>query len=670
MAEPVDPRDEKFIPTKPVAENTTTTNEATGEQRSVVQAGTVNGGVEQHHHDHQHLHAPAGPAEPDLVSGRPTPEELAAAGDFFVERPGIGEAQRRLRRHGVVLVDGDGTGWFIAAVRLLQEVGATSVAQLNPPRYLNQERARSLKRGYGYVWPARQSFDEFQFNDVRAAVKEAGGWLVVLVHHPREVPPALMDQVVRLGAPAPMAVARACVRAEGSPEMDKQLRVLDETFGPVLRPGTLPREAVRAAELAIRQAAGELGENEAIDEFDEKLSGAVGRWFDTGRWLTEYVAMVAVAVLEDLASDRVFAEAERLEQAIREAELPADKKPKPRRVFRFSRDELLATIGAKVELRDHALYPGLSEETVRFTRHDWAHALLCHAWVQYPALQPLLADWLADTAFAKGVTALCTVVRAVPASDPLSYVRDFAGRPSVGKRMFAAMTLSQLATEHGCRELVDETLDRWIEQRSGVWRKTAAAMVYGFPYGTRDPLNAITQLKRIGRTESRHQQNWVVWAVREQFRRPNNQVTVLQAMCRWVYEADRTEGLRTIALSVGWALAGIDPDPDFWFPPATEQDQPTVRRLLVALFWHVLRDEIFGARALQLMLEEALAAHYDPKARERLLGLMDMVLDGGSRRLAMRRLTEHHPRHRRRIRRLFRLCRLLEGRPWWTVLAG
>jgi len=43
---------------------------------------------------------------------------------------------------------------------------------------------------------------------------------VVLVHHPREVPPALMDQVVRLGAPAPMAVARACVRAEGSPEMD------------------------------------------------------------------------------------------------------------------------------------------------------------------------------------------------------------------------------------------------------------------------------------------------------------------------------------------------------------------------------------------------------------------------------------------------------------------
>jgi hypothetical protein len=153
-------------------------------------------------------------------------------------------------------------------------------------------------------------------------------------------------------------------------------------------------------------------------------------------------------------------------------------------------------------------------------------------------------------------------------------------------------------------------------------------------------------------------------------RRPNNQVTVLQAMCRWVCEADRTDGLRTIALSVGWALAGIDPDPDFWFPPAVEQDRPTVRRLLVALFRKVLRDEVFGARALQLMLEEALAAQYDPKAREHLLELMDMVLDGVGRRSAMRRLTEQHPRHRRRIRRLFRLCRRLEGRPWWTVPAG
>lgn len=180
----------------------------------------------------------------------------------------------------------------------------------------------------------------------------------------------------------------------------------------------------------------------------------------------------------------------------------------------------------------------------------------------------------------------------------------------------------------------------------------------------------MAQLERVGRTESRLQQNWVVWAVRELFRRPNNQIFVLRAMCRWVYVADRTEGLRMIALSAGWALAGIDPDPDFWFPPAREQDRATVRQLLVALFRQVLRDEVFGARALQVMLELALSAHYDPKARERLSELMDMALDGGGHRLAARRLIEHHPRHRRRIRRLFRLARLLDGRPWWSVVAG
>ncbi|MBB5897529.1 hypothetical protein [Kutzneria kofuensis] len=110
------------------------------------------------------------------------------------------------------------------------------------------------------------------------------------------------------------------------------------------------------------------------------------------------------------------------------------------------------------------------------------------------------------------------------------------------------------------------------------------------------------------------QLNAVVWAVCRLFRRPANQITVLQAMCRWVYVADRTEGLRTIPLSVGLQLVGIEPDPDFDFPPA-EADRPTVRRLTVALFWHVLRDE-------------------------------------------------------GRIRRLFRLVRLLDGRPWWTVVAG
>ena len=664
MADEADPRDAKFIPTKVPAEAATGTNEATGDNHGIIQANTIEGDV------HQHLHAPAGPAEPDLVSGGPTPDELAAAGDFFVWRGGFDEAGRRLERHGVVLLEGNGTGWFIAAVRLLLGVGVNGIAQLNPPRHLNDERAKGLRAGVGYVWQARQSFEEFQFNDVRGAIKKVGGRLVVLVHRPKEVPDALHDLVVRLEAPDPMEVAKACVRAESSPDEDKQLRVLEETFGGVLRTGTSPREAVRAADLAIRLTAGELGENEANEQFNEKLSGAVGRWFDTERWLTEYVAMVAVSVLEDLTSDRVFAEAELLERAIREAELPPDKKPRPRRVFQFSRDELLATISAKVERRGHPLYEGLTEETVTFARHNWARALLRHAWVQYPALQPILADWLARTSFVKGVAALCTVILDVPASDPLSYVRDFAGGSNFAKRMFAAVTLSQLATEHDCRGLVAETLDLWIEQRSGVWRKTTAAMVYGFAYGAREPQHALSQLERIGRTGSPQQQNWVVWAVRELFRRPDNQIIVLQAMCRWVYVADRTEGLRTVALSVGWALVGIDPDPEFWFPPAVEQDRPTVRRLLVALFWHVMRDEVFGAKALQLMLELALSAQYDPKARDRLTKLMDMILDGGGRRLAMRRLVEHHPRYRRRIRRLFRLCRLLERRPWWAVVAG
>ncbi|MEV6604443.1 hypothetical protein [Kutzneria sp. NPDC051319] len=660
MDEQSDPLDAKFIPTNAVPE-TTTSNQASDVQNSV-QASKIEGGV--------HLHAVAGPVE-DLVSGGPTPRELAAAGEFFVPRGGrFEEARQRLARDRVVLLGGNGNGWYIAAIHLLRQHSRTDIKGVNPPRHLNRERARHLKAGFGYVWQVREPLDEFQFEAVRNAVRDAGGYLVVLVHHQDEMPDALRAELVPLVAPNSMAVAEACVRATHSMDEDKQLWVLTETFGRSLQLGASPRKAARAAELAGRIVAGDVEAEEAVQQFDEELAGAVRRWFDTGRRLTEYVVMVAVAVLEHLTSNQVFEEAEELEQAIRVAELPEDKKPRPRRVFQFSRDELLATVGAKVERREHRLYAGLTEETVRFARKDWAPALLCHAWAQYPALQPILADWLARTSFGKGVTALCTVVLGVPASDPLHFVRDFAGAPRSYKRMFAAATLSQLALEHDRRELVAETLNLWIEQRSGVWRKTTAAMVYGLPYGTREPGEALKQLERLGRAESPQQQNWVVWAVRELFRRPDNQITVLQAMCRWVYVADRTEGLRTIALSVGWALAGIDPDPDFWFPPAVGRDRLTVQRLLAALFWHVLRDEVFGARALQSMLELALSAHYDPKARERLIELFDLVLDGGSRRLAIRRLTEHHPRHRRRIRRLFRLFGLLEGRSWLAVLAG
>ncbi|GAA3440400.1 hypothetical protein [Kutzneria kofuensis] len=189
MAEPVDLRDEKFIPTK-AAPDSTATNEATGDHHAVVQANTINGGVEQHHHEHQHLHATSGPVEPELVSGGPTPDEVAAAGEFFVERHGIDEAEWRLERRQVVLLSGNGNGWYIAALRLLDKRSPNGIAHLNPPRSLKEERNRNLKSGVGYVWHARQPFAEFDFTEVCGAVKKAGGWLVVLVQHPAEVPSA------------------------------------------------------------------------------------------------------------------------------------------------------------------------------------------------------------------------------------------------------------------------------------------------------------------------------------------------------------------------------------------------------------------------------------------------------------------------------------------------
>jgi len=627
---------------------------------NLIQAQKVLGGI--------HVYADA--ASPDLVSGGPTPDELATARDFFVVRGGLDDAAWRLNRAGAVLLAGNGTGWYIAALRLLLEISPNGVAHVNPPRQLTAQWAYNLGGGTGYVWHARQAFEESSFNDVCNAVVNAGSKLVVLVHRPTEVPAPLRDRLVTLGAPDPGEVARACVRAERSAEEDKLLRLLDEIFGDSLGRGTSPRKAARAAELVIQHVAGELGATEAAEQFNDELSTAVQRWFDPGRSLAEYAVMAAVSVLEDLSSDAVFIQAAKLERAIRRAELPADKLPKPRPMFQFSRDELLAAIGATVERRDHPRHGGLAEEAVRFARHDWAAAMLRHAWTQYPALQPVFVNWMArKTVAAKGVPALCDVILDVPASDPLRFVEKLSSGWRPNRRAFAAATLSQLATQHSRHDLVAETLERWIKG-SNEYRKATAAMVYGLPYGLGTPNESLTQLVRIGRSYWDVQHHWVVWAVGELFRRPGNQLLVLEAMCSWIHLADRTGGLRTIALLAGRRLTGVGFGPESEFPAAAEQDRQDVRRLTVAVLWHVLCDATFGPEALDQLLGCAQLAHVDDKKRARLMALMDLVVDGVRPRVAMRRLVKEHPLLKRRIRRLFRRVRQLEERPWWAVVAG
>jgi hypothetical protein len=648
----------EFIPVDTGPEPTTT---VTTDVNHGVQAQTINGGVTMS----------LWPTEPELVACTPTRGDRRAAGDLYVPREGMDRARRDLRDERVALLAGRGNGWEIAALRLLETELAVKTVHLNPIRRLDSVRADELPRRGGYVWAARRRFDELAFRQAVDAVVAAEGYLVLLIEQPDEVPNALRQRVVFVGAPDAMALACMQIRDVCAPAEDKPLRVLDETFGPALRAGATPRKAVQAADLAVRQANGELSEGEALELFGEELAQAVRKWFEAERWMTEYTVMVAVAVLENMSADVVFAAAEQLELAVRAAELPADRAPRPRRVFTFARDNLLDTIGATVDRREHPRYSTLTEETVRFRRQDWARALVRHAWAQYPALQSTLVQWMVDSAEpAQGAPALCTVILDVPANDPLRHLTTLAGGARKDERVFAAVTLALLAGHFERQRLVDETLDRWIDAPAGVRRKLTAAMVLGLMYGTRPVKDGLDRLERIADTENKQLLDAVIWAVMTIRAHGRNQVPVLQTMCRWLCAPDEWDGRRVVALSVGWQVVGLGRSAGFEFPEPVEVDRPAATALTRALFGYIIRDGVFGARAIEVMIGLAERARHDPAAMRRLSDLMAMVLGDDSRRAARKALVLRHPYLRRRIGRLFRLVRLLGGRPWWAVVAG
>lgn len=99
-------------------------------------------------------------------------------------------------------------------------------------------------------------------------------------------------------------------------------------------------------------------------------------------------------MLENQPYDEVVESAIALDLVLRTAEMPEDRRPRPRRLFATSKEQALEAINACVVVRDHPAHRGLREETVRFERQDWAAAVLRHVWPAYPGAQVVLRDWM------------------------------------------------------------------------------------------------------------------------------------------------------------------------------------------------------------------------------------------------------------------------------------
>ncbi|MCS7476399.1 hypothetical protein ACFFQW_04355 [Umezawaea endophytica] len=618
-----------------------------------LQAGTVKGNV---------TILDATGSAPDLMLRRATAEEIDEVRKHFVAPQQMDKARRLLREHHVVVLWGRGSGRMFTARRLLVDAGCGAVIEMNRDRTPRSVKESDLVRGEGYIWDLSDSggtpFADWEFDNLAALVRGKACELVIVLDRRNQVVGTAHDVAVGLTPPSAVEVAQATIRKLEPDAPEQPSTLLKSEFAEALTDEDRPEKAVRAARLAIRVARGELDAPSALAELEEDVRDAVAQWFGEQNGI-EIPKALAVALLENQPFEEVMRHGMNLDQRIRSAELPEDKKLRPRRVFAKSKEALLRDIRAVPTVRDHPRHAGLREETVRFERQDWAKTVFWHVWGEFPSARDVLTDWMCDPAMLGRFPdatrrTLCAIIAEVPAHDPLRLVDQLATRSSVAQRRLAAAMLEHLADDHDLLPLVRQTLEDWAD-RGSAYRQWTAATVYGSPFGLRDLPTALLQLAKIGRTDRPSPQNAVVAGVLAMLGDQEHREHVLNTVVSWTNGQNRRNGLRTVSLSLGMWITGIVPsDLD---SREFAEDYPDQVRTLVN---RVLADPEFGDVALSQLADLAAYARWDERAAAALVDLTTLVapnLRWWTRRSTVLTLVRTHPAWRTSIHHVFRTAR-------------
>jgi hypothetical protein len=627
-------------------------NTTTGNQNGL-QAGVVNGNV-------NFLNGTG--SAPDLVLRRATAAEIDDVRKQFVEPPGFRDALRLLSEHRVVVLWGRGSGRTFAARRLLIDAGCTAVIEMNRDRALRTADVPDLKHDEGYIWDLGDSgdapFTDWEFSDLAALVRSYCSRMVIILHRRVQLVGDAQNVAVQLTPPSAVEVALATIRRLRPEAAEPPSTLLKSEFAEELAEDDRPERAARAARLAIRVARGELDAPTALTELREDVRNAVTQWFSKQNGI-EIPKALAVALLENQPFEEVMRHGRDLDQRIRTAEIPEDKKLRPRRVFATSKEALLRDILAESTIRDHPRHEGMQEETVRFERQDWAKAVFRHVWNEFPSAREVLIDWMSDPVllgrFGDATRrTLCAIIAEVPAHDPLGIVDHLATRPVMAQRVLAARMLEHLADHHDLQHLVKQTLEEWAK-RGTPYRKWTAAIAYSSPFGRRDIENALRQLTRIGRTDRSSPQNAVVAGMLAMLRDKEHRERVLNEVVLWTDGRHRRNGLHTVSLSLGMWITGIFPS-NLDSHEFAEKYPVQVRKLVK----RVLHDPEFGPAALSHLAELAACARWDEESATALLHLAMLTasdLRWLPRQSTVAALVRTHPTLRSQILRIFSAAR-------------
>ncbi|KAA9155926.1 hypothetical protein FPZ12_028825 [Amycolatopsis acidicola] len=650
----------------------TSENKVEGNADGSVQAGEIHGDVTVTGFFHS-----IQPPERDALSWQVNEEEVVELRDRFVAPDGYEQAKTILRNRSVVVLHGSGSGRQTAGQRLLLDLGCARIVHLDDTRSLAGFKETDFRENDGYIWdstgPGATPIRDADLVQAQSLIRAKACRLVIVLDDPNEVPQVANGFAVGVKPPDPLKVAEGVIRHRLGTRSADCIAILHDKLAVKLAVGDPPSKAVHAGELAIEILSDPSAGEDALRRLDEDVERTIANLIDDWWSTVEYTMFLAVSLLEGKPFDRVAELAVELDALVRDAESTGEKPLRPRRVFPKPKDELLRTIKAKTIERDHPVHPGLREQTVRFTRPDWAQAVLRRFWGQYHLDHNLLLNWMcrADEHEA-AVKALCTVIVDVPAHEPLRTVHKLAAHGSLRHRRLAAATLYRLSEEHNLRPLVEQTLDEWVTG-TGLNRRATAAMVYGWRF-VQDPQTALGRLTEIARTNSKQVKVAVIGTMLALVSHPVHRRLAIEAICTWFDDQQslrERDNLRDVAADLVLWLLNVHPEGSIELVDTAEllkEFREEFRKLIWRVALHPVHGFVLLSELYARTERRTARASYKTvrRSREELLRvatLLEPDLRFWHRLPGMLLLAHCHPIRRAHIREIFRSAR-------WVQLSG
>ncbi len=625
-------------------------------------------------------------------------------------------AQNRFASHGrlsqvtdalydqhLVFLRREGTGREFSGVRMLLDLGVKQIAHLNERKPFNSLRSHELDSNHGYLWSGverrwQKAITSGAVRRLADHARRTGAYIVVLLDDKVALGSEVRQFEHHLTAPDPITVATKALRANRY-SADEAEVILDEDFLAHLTERTSPDQAVDVATKAQQTYEEKLTRQSALAYLDADAEQAVRDWFSaekaaesdfaarpsgsrrSGRSTIECAMLLAIAVFEHHDYNKVVESGKTLERMIAEADARNERSLEPRKIFEFSKSNLLDNLQADVALHRLSEDVDLHKETVHFRRSSWSQAAFRIVWDEFDLIRPVVVEWMTQHLRATDSSQWCCakalhdVTVNIPSSNPLEHVNYLAARPSSVANQLAAETLGRLAEEEGTQSEAHRTLRDWCGRTKEYHRKETATRVYATDYGQRDPARTLDEMETIVKDD--HRLHYAVKAtVMSLLNRPDNRSVVLERLHAWTKPFARGKddeqqrlNLRAVGLDCAQAALGLLPDTRYLrsLPPKTagEPSGDPDTSLVAALFRRVFLDKRTASNALRTLLDfgDYCATRPDGDAAKGLVQLLDTVaprLHDRADHLLFHTWSEDFPERSHRIHRLFGIVQRLQ----------